>query len=125
MHRTGGRFAISRTPAAEGQPDHFAQYVVLPIQNDNGGVHIYSGIHNKAVHLLLTNTDGSGTPTFPLQEAVLLLYLTLTRLTPTSDFRDCRRTLENVVQTFHISDPATANARMQAIDAAYGAVGIV
>lgn len=121
----GGPLRNFANPAAAGQPDHFSQYVVLPLHHDNGGVHIYSGIHNRAVHLLLTNTDGAGEPTFPLQEAILLLYLTLTRLTPTSDFSDCRRTLENVVQAFHISDPTTMASRLQAIDAAYGAVGIV
>ncbi|MDA8586053.1 M4 family metallopeptidase [Rhodobacteraceae bacterium] len=121
----GGPLRGFADPAAAGQPDHFSQYVVLPISQDQGGVHIYSGIHNRAVHLLLTNTDGADEPTFPIQEAILLLYLTLTRLTPTSDFSDCRRTLENVVQAYHISDPATMSARLQAIDAAYGAVGII
>jgi len=112
-------------PALAGQPDHMNQYVVLPLSQDEGGVHIYSGIHNKAVHGLLTNVDAAGHLTFPTVEAVLMLYLTLTRLTPTSDFRDSRRTLENVVGVYHASDPATRAARLAAVAAAFDAVGIV
>jgi len=111
-------------PARTGQPDHFSKYKVLPLNYDEGGVHIYSGIHNKAIHRLLTGTDEEGAATFPLQEAVLLLYLTLTRLTPTSDFRDSRRTLESVVRTYHASDPATMNVRLAAVASAFGAVGL-
>lgn len=111
-------------PARTGQPDHFSKYKVLPLSYDEGGVHIYSGIHNKAIHRLLTGVDGEGAATFPIGEAVLLLYLTLTRLTPTSDFRDSRRTLESVTRTYHASDPATMNVRLAAIAAAFGAVGL-
>lgn len=120
----GGPLRDFANPSAAGQPDHFSQYVVLPPQKDHGGVHIFSGIHNRAVYLLLTDKDASGDRTFPLLEAILLLYLTLTRLTPTSNFSDCRQTLENVVQAYHFSDSVTMNLRLQAIDAAYGAVGI-
>jgi Zn-dependent metalloprotease len=121
----GGPIRNFANPAATGQPDHMNQYQPLPLNVDNGGVHIYSGIHNKAVHLLLTNTDGNGQLAFPTAELVLLLYLTLTRLTPTSVFTDSRRTLENVTSTFHAADAATRNARLAAIKAAFDQVGIV
>jgi bacillolysin len=86
--------------------------------------HIYSGIHNKAIYKLLTDTDDQGTLTFPTQEAVMLLYWTLIRLTPTSDFADSRRTLESVTRTYYASDPATMNVRLNAIAAAFQAVGL-
>jgi Zn-dependent metalloprotease len=121
----GGPIRNFANPAATGQPDHMNQYQVLPLSFDAGGVHIYSGIHNKAVHLLLTNRDAGGQLTFPTPELVLLLYLTLTRLTPTSVFTDSRRTLENVTGTYHAADLATRNARLAAIKAAFDAVGIV
>lgn len=97
---------------------------MLPLSFDNGSVHIFSGIHNKAVHGLLTGVDGNGNATFPVGEAALLLYLTLTRLVQTSDFADCRRTLENVTRAYHGGDPATMAVRLRAIRPAYGAVGL-
>jgi bacillolysin/neutral peptidase B len=121
----GGPIRNFADPAAAGQPDHMNQYQVLPIGYDAGGVHIYSGIHNKAVYGLLTGTDGAGNLTFPTQELVLLLYLTLTRLTPTSVFIDSRRTLENVVNVYHSSDAATRATRLAAIATAFDAVGII
>jgi bacillolysin len=120
----GGPIRDFANPASTGQPDHFSQYQVLPLQQDNGGVHIYSGIHNKAIHHLLTAIDAAGQPKFPVAEAALLLYLTLTRLTPTSDFHDSRRTLESVVRSYHASDPPTMTTRLNAIANAFGSVGL-
>ena len=87
-------------------------------------MHIYSGIHNKAIYNLLTDEDANGDPTFPVHEAVLLLYLSLTRLTPRSDFHDSRRTLESVTSAYHVSDPTTAAIRLAAIASSFGAVGL-
>lgn len=121
----GGPIRDFANPANTGQPDHMSQYRPLPINVDQGGVHIYSGIHNRAVHLLMTGTDTNGDFTFPMSELLLLLYLTLTRLTPTSVFVDSRRTLENVVSAYYNADPATRQVRLDAIDLAFGTVGIV
>jgi Zn-dependent metalloprotease len=43
------------------QPGHMDDYVQLPhdAQNDNGGVHINSGIPNRAFHLFATSLGGS------------------------------------------------------------------
>ncbi len=120
----GGPLRDFANPALAGQPDHFSQYHKLPIQKDNGGVHIYSGIHNRAIYLLLTQTDSNGLPAFPVSEAALLLYLTLTRLAPTSNFSDSRRTFENIVQTYYQADPATAAIRLKAVADSFNAVGI-
>ena len=91
---------------------------------DNGGVHIYSGIHNKAVHGLLTAMDANGDLLIPTVEAALLLYLTLTRLTQTSNFSDARRTLLTVAGVYYANHPQR-DQRLEAIRAAYDAVGIV
>jgi bacillolysin/neutral peptidase B len=120
----GGPIRDFSNPARTGQPDHWSKYQPLPANYDSGGVHVYSGIHNKAVHALLTGLDANGKPTFPVAEAVLLLYLTLTRLTPTSDFRDSRRTLESVVRAYHISDQTTMAVRLAAIASAFQTVGL-
>lgn len=121
----GGPIRDFANPAATGQPDHMSMYRVLPVSTDQGGVHIYSGIHNKAVHGLMAATTPGGDPAFPMSELLLLLYLTLTRLTATSEFIDSRRTLENVVRVFHASDPSVRQLRLDTIDQAFGAVGIV
>jgi Zn-dependent metalloprotease len=120
----GGPLRDFANPARTNQPDHWSQYKPLPEEKDRGGVHIYSGIHNKAIYHLLTGIDANDLPTFPIGEAALLLYLTLTRLTPTSDFNDNRRTLENVTRTYHAGNPATMAVRLAAIETAYQSVGL-
>lgn len=124
LGRGGNPIRDFANPARTGQPDHWRQYRPLPANYDAGGVHVYSGIHNKAIYGLLTGTDSAGKPTFPIVEAALLLYLTLTRLTPTSDFHDSRRTLESVVRAYHVSDAATMAVRLAAIDKAFKTVGL-
>ncbi len=123
LGRGGGPLRDLEDPAAAGQPDHMSQYVPLPPNHDHGGVHIYSGIHNKAIHHLFIDTDASGDLTFPTREAVLILYLTLLRLTRTSDFSDCRRTMENVTRAYY-GPGAELPVRLDAIDRAYGSVGL-
>lgn len=125
LGRNGGPIRDFANPKAAGQPDHMNDYRELPISYDDGGVHIYSGIHNRAAHRLMTSTTPTGDEAFPIRELMLLLYLTLTRLTPTSIFTDSRRTLENIVRAYHASDLATRDTRLAAIDQAFGAVGIV
>ena len=50
----GGIRSLS-DPAAFGQPDHYSRRVIVAAPtpaNDNGGVHINSGIVNKAFYLM-------------------------------------------------------------------------
>jgi len=124
LGRGGGPVRNFADPAATGQPAHMNQYQPLPMYQDNGGVHIYSGIHNKAVHGLLTAMDANGDLLIPTVEAALLLYLTLTRLTQTSNFSDARRTLLTVAGVYYANHPQR-DQRLEAIRAAYDAVGIV
>lgn len=68
------------------QPAHMSDFVVLPDdndpRNDNGGVHINSGIPNRAFHLAATAIGGPAWET-----AGRIWYQALTRrLGPTSDF---------------------------------------
>ena len=118
----GGPIRNFANPAAAGQPDHMNQY--NPMSSDNGGVHVYSGIHNKAIYNLLAATDTIGNPAFATRDLVFLLYLTLTRLTRMSDFGDSRRTLENVTGVYYEADTAARAARLAAIAKAFDAVGI-
>lgn len=123
LGRQNGPLRDMSDPARCGQPDHMNQYVPLPYSKDNGGVHIYSGIHNKAAYYLLTGTNGQAEPVDPI-EAALLYYLTLSRLTPTSKFTDCRRTIKAVATARFDGNPAKVAETLQAIDSAYDAVGI-
>ena len=120
----GGPIRDFSDPAATGQPDHFSQYKKLPFSDDYGGVHIYSGIHNKAVYHLLTGEDAAGNPTFPVRDVVLLLYITLTRLTQTSDFHDSRKTLESVTRAYYSGNATIRAQRLAAIATAFGKVGL-
>lgn len=112
-----------RDPARTGQPVHMSAYV--PITDDNGGVHHYSGIHNKAAYHVLTAVDAHGADVFDPREVALLYYLTLTRLTRMSDFSDCLRVLKSVISTLHAGAPAQLNTKRQAATDAYQQVGIV
>lgn len=63
------------------QPGHMRDYVVTT--SDNGGVHINSGIPNRAFHLVATRLGG-----YAWERAGLIWYRTLTSgaLSPDADF---------------------------------------
>ncbi len=122
----GGRAIRNfQNPAICGQPDHYSQYTPLPAWHDNGGVHIYSGIHNLAAYKVLTFKDTAGSYVFAPSEVAILYYLTLTRLTRFSNFSDCRRTLLNVAGVYYSADPVELKEKQDAIKDAYNAVGII
>ena len=78
-------------PPRFGQPDHMDDFKVLPNnqQGDWGGVHINSGIHNKAAYNLLTAENGDGSCLTPPRCAAVF-YLALTqRLSRTSTIEIC------------------------------------
>jgi Zn-dependent metalloprotease len=68
------------------QPDHMSKYVNTP--RDNGGVHINSGIPNKAFYLVATKLKG-----YAWQKAGQIWYSTLrdSNLSPTASFIDFAR----------------------------------
>jgi bacillolysin/neutral peptidase B len=107
-------------PQGPAQPAHMNDY--YNGQGDNGGVHINSGIHNRAFHNVATAMDAEG---IHAQEVALLYYVTLTRLAPMSRFSDCRRTLLNVAAQRYQGSPALQATLLAAIGKAYDDVGIV
>jgi Zn-dependent metalloprotease len=50
---TPGGLRSMENPASYGQPDHYANRVILPLSNDNGGVHTNSGISNQVYYLAI------------------------------------------------------------------------
>jgi thermolysin len=50
--RPGGGRSLA-DPAAYGDPDHYSRRLIVPLSNDNGGVHSNSGIANNAYYLAI------------------------------------------------------------------------
>ncbi|WP_265593545.1 M4 family metallopeptidase, partial [Verrucomicrobium sp. BvORR034] len=84
-----------------------------------------SGIHNRAFYNVMQSKDGGGSFLFTPTEAAVLYYVTLTRLAPSSTFSDCRRTLLNVTTQRYQGQPTVQQDKLNAIKAAYTAVGIL
>jgi Zn-dependent metalloprotease len=95
------------------QPSHMSQYQDWPIERDNGGVHINSGIPNRAAYLVIQAIGREKTER--------IYYQALSKyLTRTSQFVDCRLALERAAQDLYGS-----GAELNAVRQAFDAVGIV
>lgn len=78
-----GAFNVKKPLAGVGQPANVSEYANLPInrKNDNGGVHINSGIPNKAAYLIAQAIGP--------EKAEQVFYRAVTQyLTPSSQFKD-------------------------------------
>jgi Zn-dependent metalloprotease len=121
----GGPLRDFQDPTRTGDPDHKSKYVTKSANDDAGGVHTNSNIHNKAAYNVLTATDAAGKRAFTVTEVAQLYYYALTRLSVFATFVDTRTTLKSIAKTIWAGDPALAQEKCDAIDAAYDAVGIV
>jgi bacillolysin len=108
-------------PKRTGDPDHMENYV--PISADQGGVHRYSNIHNKAAHNVLTSKDEAGYVFNPVDVAVLY-YLALQRLSIMAKFAQMLQTLVDVAKTFYAGDRSDRDRKIGAIYDAYQKAGI-
>jgi Zn-dependent metalloprotease len=117
----GGPLRNMQSPQVTGDPDHMRDY--LKTSTDNGGVHTNSNIHNKAAYNFLVASDQNGQALFTPREVALLYYLTLQRLSRTSDFQSTLATLVNVAGTYFAGRQNKAEL-LGAISGAYAAVGI-
>jgi Zn-dependent metalloprotease len=103
------------------QPAHMDDYHDLPDnndpRNDNGGVHINSGIPNRAFYLAATAIGGNA-----WEAAGQIWYQTLTeRLEPTSDFgQAANATLEAAADLF-----GAGGTEEQAVEQAWKEVGVL
>jgi bacillolysin/neutral peptidase B len=115
-------------PAKYRQPAHMQNYRIFPVTRpgDWGGVHINSGIHNKAAHNIMTAKDARGNFLFDSRVLAALFYLALTqRLSRTSLFSDSRRAVDLTARTLFRNDPVDVrNVKLQAISRAFDTVGI-
>ena len=97
-----------------GQPEHTSeQYIVGSCWpwNDNGGVHINSGIPNKAAYLIIDAIGATKTEQ--------IYYYGMFNLSATSQFTDARAALELATLDLYGNGPELA-----AVQAAFDAVGI-
>lgn len=128
LSASGRAFRDLSNPTRFNQPGHMDDFKVLPntSSGDWGGVHINSGIHNKAAFLILTAVDGSKTLVFRPNEVAAVFYLALTQqLSRTSQFSDSRRAVLISARTFFRTLPAVQQqAKLKAITKAFSDVGI-
>jgi Zn-dependent metalloprotease len=115
-------------PARYQHPDHMSKFrrLALTAEEDWGGVHINSGIHNQAAYRIITSRDPMGSYLFSPQALAALFYLALVQyLSRTSLFSDSRRALVSVARTlFRKESKPSLQQKIQAISAAFDAVGI-
>jgi len=115
-------------PTLFGQPAHMDDYQDLPNTQagDWGGVHVNSGIHNKAAFLVLTSEDDAGDLVMTPSEGAAVFYLALSqRLSQTSQFSDSRNAAVSSARTLFRALPEDERERkVAAIEAAFSGVGI-
>lgn len=114
-----------RTPEKFGQPSHMDDFQKLHKNDDFGGVHTNSGIHNKVAHNMLTAKDPAGHYLLKPREVAALFYLALTQsLSRTSRFGDSRRGVELAARSL-FANKGNKEARLKAVAKAFDKVGIV
>jgi Zn-dependent metalloprotease len=95
----GGKYNPSNPLQSDGQPAHMREYANLPVtrKTDNGGVHINSGIPNRAAFLIAKAIGHDKTEQ--------IYYRTLTQyLTPDSDFAAMVRATLKATQELYPND---------------------
>ncbi len=117
----GGPLRDLSRPQRTNDPDHMDQYLVT--EDDDGGVHTNSNIHNKAAFNVLTARTQDGSYLFEPKDVAVLYYLALQRLGRLATFKKALAALLDVATTFY-GDPTDRAERVAAIGEAYRSVGI-
>lgn len=107
-------------PEITGDPGHMDQY--LHTEDDDGGVHTNSNIHNKAAYHLLTMRDENG-PIFSPEDVAFLYYSTLLRLDQQTTFKRTLATLAAVAASYFDGDLRKLQ-KTKAVRDCYALVGI-
>jgi len=110
-----------KDPKKFNQPDHYRdRYIGL---QDNGGVHINSGINNKAAYLLMDGGTHNGVTVNKIgkKKTAQIYYRTLTHyLTSTSNFSQMRRVAIQAAKDLYGEN----SPEVTSVQKAYDAVGI-
>lgn len=83
MKAPGTAFQNNPILGSDPQPDHMSNYVMLPDSEDNGGVHINSGIPNKAFYLTAIRIGG-----YAWEAPGHIWYASLLASTATTEFQE-------------------------------------
>jgi Zn-dependent metalloprotease len=127
LNGTGVPLRDLSNPGKYDQPEHMNDYRQLPLDKsgDYGGIHINSGIHNKAAFLVITAKDAQNHPLFDVDSVSALFYQALSQyLSRTSSFSDSRQAVELVAKTLFRTDPKK-DLKLAAISNAFSSVGII
>jgi Zn-dependent metalloprotease len=114
-------------PALPGAPQvaHYSNYV--PLATDFGGVHTYSGIPNKATHLMIAGGTFSGVTVAPMDRDKVkeLKYSALRNLPPASTMLMAREyEIEHAKEWVAISKHDFTNFDVCTVTNAWAAVGV-
>ncbi|MBH5318305.1 S-layer homology domain-containing protein [Paenibacillus sp. GSMTC-2017] len=125
MKDPGSVLIIPSMPELGGSPATMNDYWYLPrspFEGDNGGVHINSGIQNKAAYLIATKIDSLGIDGKDIL-GQLSYDVVVNRLTPVSDFEDSRDAFVSAAEAY--VDNNTGNVGIiQAVKDAWAEVGL-
>ena len=106
-------------PILGNQPAHFADYVQTTA--DNGGVHINSGIPNRAQYLLAEGLTAEGLGTsVGRTTAEVISFETMKALDPNATFADAALAMESVAAALY----GGGSAELQAVTQSWQLVGI-
>jgi Zn-dependent metalloprotease len=115
MKDPGSAYDDPKLGGKDPQPKHMDDYVELPLSEDQGGVHINSGIPNHAFYLVATELGGNA-----WDDAGAIWYQTLLQLWPKAQFQDCA----NVSAQVAGAQFGTDSAQQKAVKDAWEQVGV-
>ena len=97
------------------QPSHYSEYQSLSKSNDNGGVHIYSGIPNRALYLLAEGLSEENLGvSIGRGKTANLAFLTMTGLTPSASFDEAAEYMASIARIEYASEPEIYDATVLA-----------
>lgn len=113
-------------PSRFRQPEHMSDFEEMDEDEDHGGVHTNSGIHNFAAFKIMTAKDSQGRFMFTPTELAAMFYISLTQhLSRISGFSASRRGVTLAAQTLFRNDPqAVLNVKIRAVSKGFDAAGI-
>jgi Zn-dependent metalloprotease len=115
MKEPGSAYDDPKLGGKDPQPGTMNDFVHLPLSEDQGGVHINSGIPNHAFYLAATQMGGNA-----WEDAGAIWYQTLLQLWPKAQFQDCA----NVTAQVAGAQFGTGSPQQQAVKTAWEQVGI-
>ena len=118
--RAPGTAYDSPTLGKDPQPDHMSRFVHKPEWDDNGGVHINSGIPNRAFYLVATGIGG-----YAWEAPGHIWYEALKASSPTTDFQAfAETTVLKAGQLYGASEQQAVRAAWHDVGIAVGAAAV-